>query len=103
MKEKDNRVKLLTDILNGIKVLKLYAWEKAYAAKVTAIRDNEISLIKKAGFLTAFTSFFWICSPYMVSSQCCPLQNQYAFNVCVISGKNRFSTTQLLKLSLSDN
>ena len=67
MKEKDNRVKLLTDILNGIKVLKLYAWEKAYAAKVTTIRDKEIALIRKAGFLTAFTSFFWICSPYMVS------------------------------------
>lgn len=29
MKHKDERLKLMSEILNGIKVLKFYAWEKS--------------------------------------------------------------------------
>ena len=66
MKAKDGRVKLLTDILNGIKVLKLYAWENAFMSKVNKIRECEIKFIKKTMYLQAVTGFFWICGPYMV-------------------------------------
>lgn len=27
MKEKDGRIKMMNEILNGMKILKLYAWE----------------------------------------------------------------------------
>lgn len=30
MKFKDSRLKLMNEILNGIKVLKLYAWESSF-------------------------------------------------------------------------
>lgn len=33
MKSKDNRIKLMNEMLNGIKVLKLYAWELAFKDK----------------------------------------------------------------------
>lgn len=38
MKSKDNRIKLMNEMLNGIKVLKLYAWELAFKDKVSEIR-----------------------------------------------------------------
>ena len=34
MKDKDKRCKLMDEILNGIKVLKLYAWEKSFQGQV---------------------------------------------------------------------
>ena len=38
MIEKDRRCKMMDEILNGIKVLKLYAWERSFEAKVSGIR-----------------------------------------------------------------
>ena len=34
MKDKDKRCKLMDEILNGIKVLKLYAWERSFQGQV---------------------------------------------------------------------
>ena len=43
---KDERVNLITEILNGIKVLKLYAWEKSFIEKIGEIRHKEINYMK---------------------------------------------------------
>ena len=43
MKEKDGRIKMMSEILNGIKVLKLYAWEESFQQQVTDIREREVS------------------------------------------------------------
>ena len=59
MKEKDRRVKLMDEILNGIKVLKLYAWEPSFAEQVLGIRNKEISYLKEAAMLNAFSTFLW--------------------------------------------
>ena len=47
MMNKDNRVKLMDEVLNGIKVLKLYAWESSFSYKLLRIRDEEIKALKK--------------------------------------------------------
>ena len=39
----DRRVKMMNEILGGIRVLKYYAWELAFSAKVRAIREDEVS------------------------------------------------------------
>jgi ATP-binding cassette subfamily C (CFTR/MRP) protein 1 len=67
MKNKDERVKLMNEVLNGIKVLKLYAWEPSFEQQVLKIRDKEIKVLKDAAYLNAGTSFIWSCAPFMVS------------------------------------
>ena len=42
MKSKDGRMKLMNEILNGIKILKLYAWEPSFERQVLDIRDQEV-------------------------------------------------------------
>lgn len=42
MKVKDIRVKLINEILNGIKILKLYTWENSFEAKIKKYREIEI-------------------------------------------------------------
>uniref|UniRef100_A0A663N540 Multidrug resistance-associated protein 1 n=1 Tax=Athene cunicularia TaxID=194338 RepID=A0A663N540_ATHCN len=60
MKSKDNRIKLMNEILNGIKVLKLYAWELAFREKVLEIRQKELKVLKKSAYLAAMATFTWV-------------------------------------------
>ena len=46
MREKDERVRVITEILGGIKVLKLYAWEGSFTDKIDTLRDKEIRYLK---------------------------------------------------------
>uniref|UniRef100_A0A8C8ZV65 Multidrug resistance-associated protein 1 n=1 Tax=Prolemur simus TaxID=1328070 RepID=A0A8C8ZV65_PROSS len=67
MKSKDSRIKLMNEILNGIKVLKLYAWELAFKDKVLAIRQEELKVLKKSAYLAAVGTFTWVCTPFLVA------------------------------------
>ncbi|XP_033886772.3 multidrug resistance-associated protein 1-like isoform X3 [Acipenser ruthenus] len=67
MKNKDNRIKLMNEVLNGMKVLKLYAWELAFKDKVLQIRQSELKVLKKAAYLAAISTFTWVCAPFLVA------------------------------------
>ena len=93
MKFKDKRVKMMNEILSGIKVntliyflliyllniiqflkvLKLYAWEPSFQAQVEDIRNKEIKVLKQAAYLNAGTSFIWTCAPFLVRVLFLPL------------------------------
>ncbi|CAL1531982.1 unnamed protein product [Lymnaea stagnalis] len=67
MKLKSKRVKLTTDVLNGIKVLKLYAWEKSFEEKISQIRNEELKNLKTlAYYRTAMSVNNWT-TPYLVT------------------------------------
>lgn len=66
MQNKDERVKLMNEVLNGMKVLKLYAWEPSFEKQILNIREKEIHVLKQAAYLNAGTSFIWSCAPFLV-------------------------------------
>ncbi|KAJ3066653.1 hypothetical protein HDU98_010066, partial [Podochytrium sp. JEL0797] len=67
MGNKDKRTKLMDELLNGIKVIKLYAWEMPFLKRVNAVRELELSTLMRMGYLSAGSSFTWVCTPLMVS------------------------------------
>ncbi|XP_048247829.1 multidrug resistance-associated protein 1-like isoform X2 [Haliotis rufescens] len=67
MKCKDNRLKLMNEVLNGMKVLKLYAWEPSFQEKVLEIRNKELLVLKKGAYLEAGSTFCFTCAPFMVT------------------------------------
>ncbi|EGW08275.1 Canalicular multispecific organic anion transporter 2 [Cricetulus griseus] len=67
MKFKDSRIKLMNEILNGIKVLKLYAWEPSFLEQVEGIRLSELQLLRKGAYLQAISTFIWVCTPFLVT------------------------------------
>ncbi|XP_048466697.1 ATP-binding cassette sub-family C member 3 isoform X2 [Rhincodon typus] len=67
MQHKDSRIKLMNEILNGIKVLKLYAWEASFEQKVVGIRQKELNILKKAAYLNALSTFTWTTAPFIVA------------------------------------
>lgn len=81
MNTKDERIKLMSEILNGIKLLKLYAWEPSFVKQVLKIRDKEIKILKKSAYLNAAQSFFWSCTPFLVGF----------YNISAYFNKNSFN------------
>lgn len=67
MKTKDERVKQVNEVLDGIKVIKLYAWENSFIANLINFRDKEMKSLKRILTLDAFQTFLWQCSPSVVA------------------------------------
>ncbi|KAG0259962.1 hypothetical protein BG011_002238 [Mortierella polycephala] len=68
MQYKDSRIKLMNEILNGIRVIKLYAWEGTFLQKVMTIRnEQELDVMKKMGYVNAGQLLTWASTPFLVS------------------------------------
>lgn len=66
MKHKDERVKLMNEILSGIKVLKLYAWETSFEEQIQKIREKEMKVIKHIAYFSTVTWVISFTGPYLV-------------------------------------
>ena len=55
----DQRTKLVTDMVAGIRTIKAYAWEHAYAEKVDRVRKQQLALAYRSNscFLSALAFF----------------------------------------------
>ena len=67
MEQKDRRIRMTSEVLNGIKVIKLYAWEDHFLTDVQNIRNNELGVLRRIAYLNAGLSFSWLCAPFMVN------------------------------------
>ncbi|KAJ3241106.1 hypothetical protein HDU81_001892 [Chytriomyces hyalinus] len=50
---RDSRLKFVSDMLNGIMMVKLYAWEEPLIEKIDSLRREEIRMMRKAAILRA--------------------------------------------------
>ena len=66
MKNKDKRIRQMSEILNNIKTVKLYAWEKPFNNIISDIRKEELRLLKRSGYLNSLSDTFWQIAPFMV-------------------------------------
>ncbi|XP_069503213.1 multidrug resistance-associated protein 1-like isoform X2 [Ambystoma mexicanum] len=67
MKHKDSRIKSMNEILQGIKVLKLYAWENAFLKKVQDVRQLELKVIKRAALILSAAVAAFLATPFLVT------------------------------------
>jgi len=49
----DRRVKLMNEILNGIRIIKFYSWEMAFKDRVEKVRLVELKLLRKIAYIIA--------------------------------------------------
>merc|ERR1719158_1412784 len=57
----------MNELLSGMKILKLYAWEPSFMKEVVDIRNVELGILLNIGYLSAAISFIWTCAPFVVS------------------------------------
>ncbi|KAJ7126538.1 P-loop containing nucleoside triphosphate hydrolase protein [Mycena crocata] len=68
MKNRDQRTRLMTELLSNIKSIKLYAWESAFIRKIFEVRnDKELRMLKKIGLLNSFNMTLWSGIPLLVA------------------------------------
>ncbi|KAK6461643.1 P-loop containing nucleoside triphosphate hydrolase protein [Scheffersomyces coipomensis] len=94
MKNKDERSRLISEILNNIKSLKLYGWEHPYLERLNHVRnEKELANLKKMGIFSAFSNFTWSLAPFLVSCS--------TFALFVITQKDKSLSTDLVFPALS--
>jgi ATP-binding cassette, subfamily C (CFTR/MRP), member 1 len=68
MKNKDARTRLIAEIVNNMKSIKLYAWGSAFMNKLNYVRnDQELKTLRKIGAAQSFANFTWSTTPFLVS------------------------------------
>ncbi|CAL1536758.1 unnamed protein product [Lymnaea stagnalis] len=67
LKFKDTRIRMMNEILNGIKALKLYAWEKSFHDRVEGVRAAEIGTLLKIAMLYVVTGVCWNLAGYLMT------------------------------------
>ncbi len=67
MKLKDSRVKLISEIMSGIKVIKLFAWELPFVKRINSLRLDEVNSLRVVQFLEGTQYFVWSIAPLLVA------------------------------------
>ncbi|NXW78217.1 MRP7 protein, partial [Hirundo rustica] len=67
LKHKDTRVKLMTEFLCGIRVIKFYVWEKHFSTRINASRAKELQKLRAIRYLDALCVYMWAALPVVVS------------------------------------
>ncbi|CAJ0605474.1 unnamed protein product [Cylicocyclus nassatus] len=93
MKLKDERTKIVNEVLNGIKVIKLYAWELPMEELIDRIRQKELALLKKSYLVRNVIDSFNTASPFMVAL--------FSFATFVLTSSTHELTPQVAFVSLT--
>ncbi|VDM30981.1 unnamed protein product [Hydatigera taeniaeformis] len=93
LKTTDKRIKLISEILNGIRVLKLYAWEPSFIQVVGSIRKKELSYLRKFLYLDCGLTFIFACIPTLVALA--------TFSTYILSSPENLFTAEKAFVSLS--
>ena len=67
---KDERLKIQTELLGAVKMVKIYAWEETVAEKVREIRDRELALQLKSKLYGGIQWMQFSIAPTLVGAAC---------------------------------
>jgi ABC-type multidrug transport system fused ATPase/permease subunit len=67
LKAMDERMRLTTEVLSSVKIVKLYDWSPAFLRRILEIRNQELGYLRRIGVVEAFMSIIFISSPLIIS------------------------------------
>lgn len=67
VKHTDQRISLMREVLNNMKVIKFYAWEMAYRASITKVRSTEMKYLFTIKVLRNFITAYAVTLPTLTS------------------------------------
>ncbi|GMS97817.1 hypothetical protein PENTCL1PPCAC_19992 [Pristionchus entomophagus] len=93
MKVKDERTKICNEVLNGIKLIKLYSWEEAFEEKINALREQEVQFLRRIGLLGRIVDAGNAAAPFVVAVA--------SFSLFVLSDDSHVLTPQIAFVCLT--
>ncbi|XP_053315606.1 ATP-binding cassette sub-family C member 10 [Spea bombifrons] len=67
LRHKDARVKLMAELLSGMRVVKFYTWEAHFSRRVNSLREQELRSLRAIKLLDAVCVYLWAALPVLVS------------------------------------
>ncbi|KAF9898957.1 Multidrug resistance-associated protein 1, partial [Linnemannia zychae] len=67
MKFMDARLRLVNEVLGGMKIVKLYNWEGPFKEKISEVRRSEIDLLKQFGITFSFVSLVFTSTQLVIT------------------------------------
>ncbi|KAL8596852.1 hypothetical protein ACOMHN_060660 [Nucella lapillus] len=64
---KDTRLKIFTEVVNGIKILKMNAWEPSFLRMVDSARRKELDVMWWMALWETAIHFYWKVAPHLVA------------------------------------
>ncbi|KAF9942250.1 hypothetical protein BGZ67_002583 [Mortierella alpina] len=63
----DGRIRIMNEILSGIKIVKLYGWEESFRDRVNVYRRREVATLRRIGVIFSFLSIMFSSIPLLVA------------------------------------
>ncbi len=63
----DRRVKFMNEMLQGIRVIKVYAWENSFVQRLSELRHVEMGFILRSSWLKAGSSMIMMVTPTLMT------------------------------------
>ncbi|KAI8838411.1 P-loop containing nucleoside triphosphate hydrolase protein [Chytriomyces cf. hyalinus JEL632] len=92
----DARTTVVNEVLQGIRIIKYFAWEKKFLEKIDAARNKEMTTLIESYFNGAVNTFIWLMTPIIVSFIT-------LFTLTKIAGKDLDAQMAFTCLSLFNN
>lgn len=67
MAAKDQRVKLITETMSGMKAVKMSAWEGFFERRIGDLRKEELTQLKWRKYLDAICVYLWASAPLLIT------------------------------------
>ncbi|CAD5232242.1 unnamed protein product [Bursaphelenchus xylophilus] len=67
MEFKDQRLKLVQEVLRAMRIVKLSNWEPFFEKKIDQIRQNELRCLKYRKYLDAVCVYLWASAPLLIT------------------------------------
>ncbi|KAJ2792062.1 Transporter of the ATP-binding cassette (ABC), partial [Coemansia helicoidea] len=67
MKTSDRRVGMVGEILQGVRIIKFFAWEQRFERQVASVRDGELELLWKRFLVLSGTTLLYFTAPVLVT------------------------------------
>ncbi|XP_056287089.1 ATP-binding cassette sub-family C member 4-like isoform X2 [Pseudoliparis swirei] len=62
----DDRIRIMNEVVSGMRIIKMYAWEKPFATLVSEVRRKEISKIMKSSYLRGLNMASFFCASKII-------------------------------------
>ncbi|GMT09873.1 hypothetical protein PFISCL1PPCAC_1170, partial [Pristionchus fissidentatus] len=93
MHARGERIKICNEMLSGMKVIKLYGWEKAFNDKINKLRAKEVELNYKANLVLRGSDLINAAAPFLMALLC--------FSIYLFTDNHGSLTPQIALFSLT--